>query len=133
MKIKLIIPGELVDLNTYISAERRNRYAGAKIKQEMTDYITLLAKRLKTEIRTPVQVTYRWYCKDKRKDKDNVAFAKKFIQDGLVAAGVLKNDGWNDIEGFTDEFYIDKENPRVEVEITPIAAAHVINKKIERM
>ena len=48
MKIKLIIPGELVDLNTYISAERRNRYAGAKIKQEMTDYITLLAKRLKT-------------------------------------------------------------------------------------
>ena len=128
MKIKLIIPGELVDLNTYISAERRNRYAGAKIKQEMTDYITLLAKRLKTEIRTPVRLVYRWYCKDKRKDKDNVAFAKKFVQDGLVAAGVLKNDGWNDIEGFTDEFYIDKQNPRVEVEITPIAAAHVINK-----
>ena len=125
MKIKLIIPGELVDLNTYISAERRNRYAGAKIKQEMTDYITLLAKRLKTEIRTPVRLVYRWYCKDKRKDKDNVAFAKKFIQDGLVNAGVLKNDGWNDIEGFTDEFYVDKLNPRIEVEITPIAAAHV--------
>ena len=125
MKIKLIIPGELVDLNTYISAERRNRYAGAKIKQEMTDYITLLAKRLKTEIRTPVRLVYRWYCKDKRKDKDNVAFAKKFIQDGLVNAGVLKNDGWNDIEGFTDEFYVDKQNPRIEVEITSIAAAHV--------
>ena len=115
--MKLIIPGELTDLNTYIDAERSNRYAGAKIKREMTDYITLLAKRLKTGIRTPVRITYRWYCKNKRKDKDNIAFAKKFIQDGLVNAGVLKNDGWNDIEGFSDEFYVDKQNPRVEVEI----------------
>ena len=123
--MKLVIPGELTDLNTYIKLERTNRYAGAKIKAEMTDYITLLAKRLKTEIRTPVRVTYHWYCKNKRKDKSNIAFAKKFIEDGLVAAGVLKNDGWNDIEGFRDEFYIDKQNPRVEVEITEIVTSEV--------
>lgn len=118
--MQLIIPGELTDLNTYINAERSNRYAGAKIKQEMTDYITLLAKSLKTEIRTPVRITYRWYCKNKRKDKSNIAFAKKFIEDGLVVAGVLKNDGWNDIEGFNDRFYIDKANPRIEVDITEL-------------
>ena len=118
--MKLIIPGELTDLNTYIDAERSNRYAGAKIKREMTDYVTLFAKRLKTEFRIPVRITYRWYCKNKRKDKSNIAFAKKFIEDGLVAAGVLKNDGWNDIEGFNDRFYIDKENPRVEVQITAL-------------
>ena len=121
--MRLTIPGELVDLNTYINAERSNRYAGAKIKAEMTDYITLLAKQLKIKNRpigAPVRLTYHWYCKDKRKDKDNIAFAKKFIQDGLVNAGVLKNDGWNDIEGFNDRFYIDKANPRVEVEITEL-------------
>ena len=118
--MKLTIPGELTDLNAYINAERSNRYIGAKIKREMTDYITILAKRLKTEIRTPVRITYRWYCKNKRKDKSNIAFAKKFIEDGLVNAGVLKNDGWNDIEGFNDRFYIDKQNPRVEVEITEL-------------
>ena len=118
--MKLIIPGELTDLNTYISAERSNRYAGAKIKREMTDYITMLAKCLKTQFRVPVRITYHWYCKNKRKDKDNIAFAKKFIQDGLVNAGVLKNDGWNDIEDFKDRFYIDKANPRVEVEITEL-------------
>ena len=118
--MKLIIPGELADLNTYINAERSNKYIGAKIKRETTDYITVLAKRLKTEIRTPVRITYRWYCKNKRKDKSNIAFAKKFIEDGLVTAGVLKNDGWNDIDGFADEFYIDKGNPRVEVEITEL-------------
>ena len=123
--MRLTIPGELVDLNTYINAERSNRYAGAKIKQEMTDYITLLAKQLKIKNRpigTPVRLIYHWYCKDKRKDKDNIAFAKKFIQDGLVNAGVLKNDGWNDIEGFSDEFFVDKQNPRVEVEITELTS-----------
>ena len=118
--MKLVIPGELTDLNTYIKLERTNRYMGAKIKREMTDFITLLAKCLKTEFRTPVRITYRWYCKNKRKDKSNIAFAKKFIEDGLVNAGVLKNDGWNEIEGFADKFYIDKENPRVEVEITEL-------------
>jgi Holliday junction resolvase RusA-like endonuclease len=118
--MKLIIPGELTDLNAYIAAERGNRYAGAKIKAEMTDYVAWIAKSLKTEIRTPVRITYHWYCKNKRKDKSNIAFAKKFIEDGLVAAGVLKNDGWNDIEGFSDEFYVDKANPRVEVEITEL-------------
>lgn len=60
--MRLTIPGELVDLNTYINAERSNRYAGAKIKQEMTDYITLLAKQLKIKNRpigTPVWLTYQ--------------------------------------------------------------------------
>ena len=60
--MRLTIPGELVDLNTYINAERSNRYAGAKIKQEMTDYITLLAKQLKIKNRpigTPVRLTYQ--------------------------------------------------------------------------
>ena len=62
-------------------------------------------------------ITFRWLCKNKKKDKDNIAFAKKFILDGLVEAGVIKNDGWDDIEGFQDEFEIDAKNPRIEVEI----------------
>jgi hypothetical protein len=34
-----------------------------------------------------------------------------------VRAKILKNDGWNDIIGFEDIFYIDKKNPRIVVEI----------------
>ena len=49
--------------------------------------------------------------------KDNIAFAKKFIQDALVETGVLRNDGWSEIEGFTDNFALDPKNPRVEVTI----------------
>ena len=87
--MKLIVPGELVDLNSYIAAERSNRYAGAKIKREMTDYITLLAKRLKIEnrpLRAPVLITYHWYCKDKRKDKDNIALWNKRTSTAYINA-----------------------------------------------
>lgn len=38
-------------------------------------------------------------------------------QDALVKEGILENDGWKDIVGFTDRFFIDKNNPRIEVEI----------------
>ena len=55
-----------------------------------------------------------------RTGKDNIAFAKKFIQDALVKSRVLKNDGWNDIDGFSDDFRVDKKRPRVEVRIEEI-------------
>ena len=67
---------------------------------------------VKTQLRgvrfdRPVIIHYRWIEPNRRRDKDNVAFAKKFIQDSLVHAGVLVNDGWNQIEGFTDDFAVD--------------------------
>ena len=31
--------------------------------------------------------------------------------------GVLRGDGWRDIEAFTDSFAVDPDRPRVEVEI----------------
>lgn len=37
------------------------------------------------------------------------------IQDSLVKTEVLGNDGWIHILGFTDNFSVDKENPRIEV------------------
>lgn len=55
------------------------------------------------------------------RDKDNISsFGRKVIQDGLVRVGVLKNDGWKHIEGFSDRFRVDEKNPRVEVEIIEV-------------
>jgi Holliday junction resolvase RusA-like endonuclease len=42
------------------------------------------------------------------------------IQDALVKAKVLKNDGWKEITGFQDNFFVDKDNPRIEVEIQEV-------------
>jgi len=116
--IKIIIPGELTDLNTYINAERSNRFAGAKLKATNTDTVIWCAKQIKVlQPLENVRLTISWYCKNKKKDKDNISFAKKFIWDGLAKAGIIKNDGWNNITGFEDKFYIDTINPRIEVEI----------------
>ena len=114
----MIIKNELTDLNTYINKERSNRYSGASVKKQNTSIVMWECKAQKiTKARESVYITFRWFCKNKKKDKDNIAFAKKFILDGLVEAGVIKNDGWDDIEGFQDEFEIDAKNPRIEVEI----------------
>ena len=55
---------------------------------------------------------------DVRKDIDNVAFAVKFIYDGLVEAGVFHGDGRRHISGFSHAgFMAGQENPRVELTI----------------
>lgn len=66
----------------------------------------------------PLHFHFTWYCPNKRKDPDNISFAKKFILDGLQVAGVIENDGWKQIAGFSDAFYLDKQNPRVELTIS---------------
>lgn len=118
---KLIIEGELPSLNEYINAERTNKYAGATIKRNSTMMVLAYARKSKLEaIMTPVVLLFKWYMKDRRKDIDNVAFAKKFILDGLVKAGILYDDNQKWVKGFQDKFYIDKKKPRIEVSfLTP--------------
>ena len=113
------IPGELTDLNTYIKAERGNRYSGAKLKKEETERVAWLSKGHKVD-KYPVNITCNWYLKDRRKDIDNCAFAVKFILDGLVMAGVLENDSQKYIKSLSHNFAIDKANPRVVVEIKSV-------------
>ena len=102
-------------LNKYINAERRNRYMAAKIKKDETNiaYLSLLNKPY---ITTPCKLKFTWYIKDKRTDADNICFAKKYIIDGMIKAGLIENDSLKYIIGFQDEFIIDK-NERVEIEV----------------
>ncbi len=118
----LIIKGELCDLNKFLKAMSNNRFGGGKIKKEETERVYWACKeqKLKPVKAYPVEIYFHWFSKNLRKDIDNVAFSKKFILDGLVMAKVLENDGRRHIMGFEDSFFIDKDNPRVEVVINPI-------------
>lgn len=49
----------------------------------------------------PITMNYTWIEPDRARDKDNIAFARKFIQDSLVKFGYLRNDGWKHILGFS--------------------------------
>ncbi len=114
---KIIIKGELTDLNTFIEAERRNRYLGAKLKKENTEYVMWQTKGLEPIRHYPLHIHMTWFTKNEAKDPDNVAFAKKYILDGLVKSGILTDDGRKQIKGFSDDFEVDK-NPRIEVVLT---------------
>lgn len=119
----LVIPGLLPGLNEYIEAERAHRQKGAAMKRQVQRVVELCAKKQLRGFRPagPVQMKYTWYERNKRRDKDNVSsFGRKVIQDGLVKAGVLKNDGWAQIDGFSDAFRVDAKRPRVEVEISEV-------------
>lgn len=112
------IDGALCDLNTYINKERMNKFAAASIKKKMTEKCIKAARNLPLNYFDKIYLTFTWVCKDKKKDPDNIAFAKKFILDGLVRAKVIANDGWNNIIGFKDEFFCEpKEEERVIITI----------------
>lgn len=119
----LTIKGTLPGLNEFIAENRRNYHAGAKLKKEAQYLVELSAKHCLKRWKPsgPVFMRYTWYEPTKRRDKDNIAAGgRKIIQDALVSAGYLKNDGWNDIVGFSDTFRIDKKEPRIEVEIEEV-------------
>lgn len=115
----MIFQGEFYGLNEYVKHINSHRFSGANIKSKETQRVALECKNMRAAPvqNYPVTVNFKWYSKNSKKDIDNVAFAKKFILDGLVLARVLEDDSRRFVTGFTDTFFIDKENPRVEVEI----------------
>lgn len=116
---RFVIQGRLPSLNDYIRAERSGYHAANNMKQECQQQIISAARcaRLR-RIKKPVYIVYTFFEKNRRRDKDNVAgVAHKFVQDGLVQAGILSGDGWDYVTGFQDNFYIDGKNPRILVEL----------------
>ena len=114
--MKYTILGRLSGLNEYVNANRHNRYKGASMKKEAENLISAYLTPVVC-FKGPVHIQFDWYEKNKQRDKDNIASAKKFIFDALVKKGILDGDGWKHIEYFTDSFAVDPKNPRVEVVI----------------
>lgn len=123
MEYLSVIPTRLNNLNDYITADRTNRYKGAAMKARNEALVKVAIKQQMRSIRIerPVYMEYTWYERNKRRDLDNISsFGRKVIQDALVQTRVLVNDGWNEIVGFSDQFYVDAANPRIEVLIREV-------------
>ena len=119
---KLIIPGTLPGLNEYTVASRTNRYAAAQMKKKIQQLIEhcIMQQLRGVRFEKPVRIAFTWCEPNRKRDKDNIAFAKKFIFDALVESGVIPNDGWKNIDSFSDSFTVDAQHPRVEVEIKEV-------------
>lgn len=99
---------QLTSLNKYINAERTNRFAAAKIKQNETELVHWKCIEQKApKLKKLQSLEFIWKTKDRRQDKDNICFSKKFILDGMVKAGVIQNDTYDNLpDKIVDKFEI---------------------------
>ena len=119
MKYKFEINKRLIGLNEYTNANRYNKYAGAKQKKDEQNFIKICIQQQlgNLKIEKPVVGTFTWIEENKRRDLDNICFAKKFILDSLVELGILKDDNRKMVCGFIDKFeYAEKSKVIVELE-----------------
>ena len=115
----LTIPGRLPGLNEYTAANRANPHKGAKMKQDSQYTIMwhIRAQLHRLRFEKPVFLLFTFYEKDRRRDRDHVSSsARKVIQDALVKAGTLPDDGWDNVTGYLDRFEVDPDNPRIMVQ-----------------
>jgi len=119
------IPLTLPGLNEMIDARSRATYRGKKridkYQKLKKEYESLIISAIQLARIRPVKKGYfifTWIEKDRKRDPDNIAAGRKFIFDSLVAAGILKNDGWSCVGGWHDSFVVKKGRQKAGVEVT---------------
>jgi Holliday junction resolvase RusA-like endonuclease len=105
------IPGPLPGANEVMGKGSRWGYRALKATWTRTILACIAQAKLKPMRR--VCIEYHWHEPNKRRDLDNITFAVKFVNDALVAAGVLKDDGWDEIGMISHTFAVDKTEPRL--------------------
>lgn len=121
MEQTFVIEGRLMGLNEYVNECRSTAYSGNSAKRQQEAIVGWSVKGARLQPHDGlVRLSFLWVEPNKRRDKDNVAFAKKFILDALVRQGVLGKDGWSHVDGFDDDFDVDRQRPRIEVTIKDV-------------
>lgn len=105
---KVTIPMKLPSLNEYINECRKNKFAGSKMKKQVQEDIMWYLKRL-PNYKNPIFIRFLWTEENRKRDLDNVCFAKKFILDAMQELGKIPNDNAKYIQGFADFFYYGKK------------------------
>lgn len=116
MDIKGTMPG----LNDFLAAVNRHRHIGNKMKREQTERVAWTAKQQLPVFTKMITLTIVYREPKRNRDKDNIAFAKKFILDGLKESGRIPNDGWAWIDGWTEAFVVDAKDPGITVIINEV-------------
>ena len=99
---------KLPSLNDYIRVCRCNKYQAAKFKNDVEQEIGVFLMKM-PKWNNPIKIHFHWIEGNKKRDLDNIAFAKKFILDAMVKNGKLQNDNRKYVMAFTDSFEYGKE------------------------
>ena len=119
MKREFTIPNRLPGLNEIINASRGNRYGANAQKIRVEKKIIWCIKEAKIKkCKEPITLSVVFFEKNKRRDPDNIiSGGMKHILDAMKTAKIIKNDGWKNIELIESYWFLDRENPRIEVTI----------------
>ena len=113
-----MVEGRFCSLNEFY---RMNPYEQGKVKREHDERVALAAKAARIRpAKGRIRYHVHWVEENRRRDLDNVAFGKKFVQDGLVKAGIIPNDTHHEIAGFSDGFSYDSKHPRIIITIEEV-------------
>lgn len=98
-------------LNETINLARTGKYVSSGIKKKWNKLIADNSKHLKPySPERKVWFHFTWILKSKMRDFDNVSSGIKYILDGLVIAGIIKDDSQKYIGNrLIHEFIIDRE------------------------
>jgi Holliday junction resolvase RusA-like endonuclease len=109
-------------MNTVINVAKQHWGQYAKLKKDLTQTVVREVQVAKLRpMKNPVCVVFYWYESNLRRDIDNIsAFGTKVVLDGLVEAKILKGDGQLWVPRIQHYFSVDKNNPRVEVQLLEI-------------
>ena len=118
----LFIPGPLPGMNELLAAKRQRRGRGqdayGKLKRVWHDAVLAAVLQEKVRPMKSVKVSFGWLEPTRRRDPDNIAGGgQKLVLDGLVHAGVLENDGWQQVEAINHEFHHAPAKPGVIVSL----------------
>lgn len=101
--IRIEIPMKLPSLNEYVNSCRANRYKASTMKKYVENDIAYFINKL-PKFDKPIKINFTWVEANKKRDLDNICFAKKFILDAMQKCGKLENDNRRWVTGFTDNF-----------------------------
>lgn len=108
--------------NDYIHTINVNRYAGNAMKRKYTD-IACVAAQMAMAAQgwecpdKPVAIEFIWQETSHRRDLDNIRGGAKFVLDGLVQAGAIKDDSQRYVSHLSDSITVNKDYAGVVVVI----------------
>ncbi len=104
-------------LNEQIKIARTHWAKSAKTKKDWTNSIAFMSRDL-PRFEGKVWVEFTWYLRSFKRDPDNVSAAAKYILDGLVEAGTIKDDSLLIIQTPILHRYVLSEKDEVKISIS---------------
>ena len=101
---------------------RKNYYVYSAMKKQWSRTIGQCIILAKLQPMQRAAVSFTWMERNTRRDPDNIiAGGQKLVLDCLVTAGILPDDGWDEIAALVHGFNVDASNPGVWVMLDEVS------------